>query len=157
MKWRDWLAQWGLDSLKINLQFLEMEWSPQDADRNAAWDLYVELLTRITGQPLADQHGDVKTALDSIHSLFPLTRDILRKHGPGCGQFAKVGIPVLNQIIRPFTTKWHRLSLDGAFNQPERCREFRAELGGIQSKLHAYTQALATMANVEDLTQLEKT
>ena len=37
MKWRDWLAQWGLDSLRINLQFLEMEWSPQDADRNAAW------------------------------------------------------------------------------------------------------------------------
>ncbi len=156
MKWRDWLAQWGLDSLRINLQFLEMEWTPQDADRNAAWDLYVELLTRITGQPLAAEHGDEASALASIHSLFDLTRDILRKHGPACGQFAKVAVPVLNQIIRPFTTKWHRLSLDGAFNQPGHCREFRIELAAVQSQLQAYTQALATMANVEDLTQLEK-
>ncbi|MBC8095912.1 MAG: hypothetical protein H7Y43_08870 [Akkermansiaceae bacterium] len=157
MKWRDWLAQWGLDSLKINLQFLEMEWTPQDADRNAAWDLYVELLTRITGQPLAAEHGDEQKALDSIYSLFPLTRDILRKHGPGCGQFAKVGIPVLNQIIRPFTARWHRLSLAGAFNEPARCGEFREELAALQERLQQYTQALAMMANVEDLTRLEKT
>jgi hypothetical protein len=156
MKWRDWLAQWGLDSLKINLQFLEMEWTPQDADRNAAWDLYVELLTRITSQPLPSECGDEMAALKSVHSLFPLTRDILRKHGPGCGQFAKVGIPVLNQIIRPFTARWHRLSLDGAFTQPERCREFRDELAVVQTLLHSYTQALAAMANVEDLTKLEK-
>ena len=31
------------------------------------------------------------------------------------GEFAKLTIPVLNQIIRPFTAKWHRLSLAGAF------------------------------------------
>ena len=156
MKWRDWLAQWGLDSLRINLQFLEMEWTPQDADRNAAWELYVELLTRITGQPLAQEQGDEKAALDSVYSLFPLTREIMRRHGPGCGQFARVAVPVLNQLIRPFTTKWHRLCLAGAFSDPARCHEFRAELAQVQSKLEAYTQALGTMANVEDLTQLEQ-
>lgn len=157
MKWRDWLAQWGLDSLKINLQFLEMEWTPHDADRNAAWDLYVELLTRITTQPLAAETGDEQTALDSIYNLFPLTRDILRKHGAGCGQFAKLAIPVLNQVIRPFTAKWHRLARADAFRQPARCREFREELLVLQGQLQQYTQALATMAAVEDLTKLEKT
>jgi len=155
MKWRDWLAEWGLDSLKINLQFLEMEWKPKDADRNAAWDLYIELLTRITTQPLPREHGDEQTALESVHKLFELTRDILHKHGPGCGEFAKVAIPVLNQIIRPFTAKWHRLCIAGAFKKPARCKEFREELEALQAKLQRYTQALAKMANVEDLTKLE--
>jgi hypothetical protein len=62
---------------------------------------------------------------------------------------------VLNQIIRPFTAKWHCLSLAGAFEEPVRCREFRAELAQLQPKLRDYTRALAAMAEVEDLTVLE--
>jgi hypothetical protein len=50
--------------------------------------------------------------------IFPLTREILRKHGSGAGEFAKLAIPVLNQIIRPFTAKWHRRSLADAFKNP---------------------------------------
>ena len=157
MKWRDWLANWGLDSLKINIKFLEMEWKPQVVDRNAAWDLYIELLTRIATQPLPREHGDEQAALDSVHKLFELTRDILHKHGPGCGVFAKVAIPVLNQIIRPFTAKWHRLSITGAFQDAAKCKDFRDELEALQIKLQHYTQALAKMANVEDLTKLETT
>jgi hypothetical protein len=156
MKWRDWLAEWGLDSLRINLKFLEMEWTPKDADRNAAWDLYIELLTRITTQPLAREDDDEQAALESIHKLFEITRDILHKHGAGCGDFAKVAIPVLNQIIRPFTAKWHRLTLAGALKNPARCKEFRDELVALQVQLDHYAQALAKMANVEDLTKLEK-
>jgi hypothetical protein len=157
MKLRDFLEQWGLSSLKLNLGFLQGEFQPQDPDRHAAWDLYVELLTRITTQHLAPEDGDEKTALESVHALFPLTREILKRHGSGAGQFAKLAIPVLNQIIRPFTAKWHRLSVTGAFGQPERCREFRAELSTLQHTLRDYTRALAAMANVEDLTVLEET
>lgn len=39
---------------------LEMEWKPQDEDKSAARELYVELLTRIATQPLDEQHGDEK-------------------------------------------------------------------------------------------------
>jgi hypothetical protein len=48
-----------------------MEWEPQDKDKNAAWELYIELLTRITTQPLAQTHGDEEMALKSIHTIFP--------------------------------------------------------------------------------------
>lgn len=157
MKRRDFLQKWGLASLKINLGFLDGQFVPQDPDRNAAWELYVELLTRVATQHLAPEDGDEKTALESLHALFPLTRDILRRHGSGCGEFAKLAIPVLNQIIRPFTAKWHRLALTGAFGDAARCCEFRAELAQLQPQLRAYTQALAAMANVEDLTALEET
>jgi hypothetical protein len=47
MKRRDFLEKWGLSSLKINLGFLEGQFAPQDPGRAAAWEPYVELLTRI--------------------------------------------------------------------------------------------------------------
>jgi hypothetical protein len=155
MKRRDFLEQWGLSSLTIKLGFLEGEFAPRDADRAAAWELYVELLTRITTQYLSPEDGDEKTALDSVHAIFPLTREILRRQGSGCGEFAKLAIPVLNQIIRPFTAKWHRLSLAGAFQDASRCQAFRVELSALQARLRDYTRALAAMADVEDLTGLE--
>ncbi len=156
MKRRDFLEQWGLSNLQIKLGFLQAEFSPSDADRAAAWDLYVELLTRITTQPLPDKDGDEKTALDSVYALFPLTREILRQHGPNCDEFAKLAIPVLNQIIRPFTAEWHKRSLAGDFEVPDACQEFRDTLKERQIDLRRYTQALAAMAEVEDLTELEE-
>ena len=157
MKLRDFLEQWGLTGLKLNLGFLEGSFEPRDPDRAAAWDLYIELLTRITTQHLPPDAGDEQAALDSVYQLFPLTREILKKHGSGSGEFAKIAIPVLNQIIRPFTARWHQRSLSKAFESSEQCAQFRAELATLQGKLRNYTQALAAMAAVEDLTTLEST
>jgi len=109
MKWRKWLENWDMTGLKINVGFLDMEWEPKDADKEAAWDMYIELLIRITTQRLPIDVGDEKTALDSIYSLIPLTRDIIKQHGRDCREFTKLAIVVLNQVIRPFTAKWHKL------------------------------------------------
>jgi hypothetical protein len=148
------LERWGLSALKLKLPFVDAEFNPCDSDRASAWELYVELLTRVTTQSLPVEHGDEKAALDSIFAIFPLTREILRKHGPS-NEFAKLAIPVLNQIIRPFTAKWHKLSLAGAFKEAAKCKKFRTELAILQPQLRRYTQALAELANVEDLTGLE--
>lgn len=74
MKWREWLEDWSMVSLKISVPYLEMEWAPKDEDRDAAWELYIELLTRITTQPLSQGHGDEGTALTSVCALRPDTR-----------------------------------------------------------------------------------
>jgi hypothetical protein len=153
---RNFLEKWGLSSLKINLGSLEGEFKPRDSDRVAAWELYVELLTRVTTQYLAPKEGGEPAALESVYAIFPLTREILKCRGSGSGEFAKLAIPVLNQMIRPFTAKWHRRSLAGAFGDSERCREFHAELSALQPRLRNYTRALADMAQVEDLTTLEE-
>jgi hypothetical protein len=157
MKRRDFLEKWGLSSLKINLGWLNGEFAPHDPDREAAWELYIELLTRVATQHLSPEDGDEKAALDSIHAIFPLTREILRRRGSGCGEFARLAIPVLNQIIRPFTAKWHRLSMVDAFKKAAARKQFRNDLAALQKLLRAYTSALAAMANVEDLTELEPT
>jgi hypothetical protein len=156
MKLRKWLEDWEMTSLKISFKFLEMEWKPNTADESAAWELYIELLTRISTQHLAPDDGDEKTALDSIHSLFALTRSILKAHTRDCQQFAKIAIPVLNQIVRPFTAKWHRLCLADAFLNEAQCKEFRNELNALQIELRNYTRMLGAMAGVEDLTALEE-
>ena len=155
MKLSKWLEDWEMTSLKINLKFLEMDWSPNTADQDAAWELYIELLTRTSTQYLQPDHGNEKTALDSIHSLFALTREILKGHGRVCQEFTKIAIPVLNQIVRPFTAKWHRLSLAEAFADESQCAAFRSELSDLQRELRKYTRMLGSMSGVEDLSQLE--
>ncbi|MGH8547277.1 MAG: hypothetical protein ACRERU_01490 [Methylococcales bacterium] len=157
MKWRDWLANWGMSSLRISTPFLDMEFEPQDEDHKAAWELYIELLTRVATQPLSYEHGDEKTALDRVHALFPTSRETIKKYGPRGQEFTKIAIVVLNQVVRPFTAKWHRLSLQGAFNDPVQCTAFREELAALQEKLLAYTRMLGDMASIEeDLTQIEE-
>ncbi len=155
MKWKKWLENWDMTSLKINLKFLEMEWTPKEADKNAAWELYIEMLTRISTQYLEPEHGDEETALQSIFSLFDLTRNIIKSHGRGCMEFSKIAVIVLNQKIRPFTAKWHKESIAGVFHDKEKCKIFRQELGELQKELRKYTKMLADMAGVEDLTSLE--
>jgi hypothetical protein len=155
MKWRKWLENWGMTSLKIKTPFLEMDWKPQDEDKAAAWEMYIELLTRITTQPLYTEQGDEKTALESVYSLFPITRQVLKNNTRYCIEFAKLAIVILNQIIRPFTAKWHRLSLQGAFDDPKKQAKFRKELEYLQVKLRIYASMLADMADVEDFSALE--
>lgn len=154
MKVKKLFENWDLTHLKINAGFLQMDWQPVEADRDAAWELYVEMLTRIAIQPLSDEHGDEKSALTSIYSLFPTTREILKHHGRDCVQFSKIAVVVLNQIVRPFTAKWHPISLTPEFSSIKNRSDFREELKTLQKSLISYTQLLAFIAKVEDLTAI---
>ncbi len=153
---KGWLNRAGMTGLSINAGILGMEFKPQNADRDAAWEMYVELLTRIATQPLPEPHGDEGTALESVFKLFEITRQVIKRHGWRCIEFTKIAVVVLNQIIRPFTARWHRLSLQGAFDDPEQCVQFRQELAELQTRLRGYNRLLAEMAGVEDLTGLEE-
>ena len=152
----DWLKKWKLDNLSIDAGFLSAEIKFSNADKLAAWELYVELLTRVSTQHLEPEHGDEGTALTSVFSLFGTTRDILKRHGPDTIQFSKIAIVVLNQVVRPFTAKWHRKSIAGAFDQETEQVAFRRELAAIQERLRNYSKLLSDIAGVEDLTRLEQ-
>lgn len=155
IKLGDLFRKFHLEKVRLNFKAVELEVSFQEVDKEAAWDLYVEMLTRIVTQPLPSQFGDEQTALESVYSLFPTTREILRHHGRSSIQFSKVAIPVLNQIIRPFTAKWHKESIAGAFEVESKKKQFRAELEELQKEVRNYNRMLAEIAGVEDLTNLE--
>lgn len=149
---KDLFEKWKLTSLKVNVRFLEMEFKPGDKDRDAAWALYVELLTRITTQTLKDEEGNEESALESVYSIFPITRTILKEYGRECAQFTKIAIVVLNQVVRPFTAKWHKSKVDGTF--AARTAEFRKDLKELQPKLNCYASMLSEIADVEDFTDV---
>lgn len=146
MKWRDLLTNWGLTKLQLKAGFVEAEFAPQDADRNAAWELYIELATRISTQPLPPDEGVEKTALASLHSLFASTRDILKRHGPGASRFAPVAIAVLNDILRPFLTRWHADFEAGRTFDDAEVALFRKQLEMLRQDLLEYSDLLARIA-----------
>ena len=154
MKWSKWLENWNMTGLRISDRFLNMDWNPSEHDKNAAWELYTELLTRIATQDITASSGDENSALTSIYSLFTTTRAIIKENGRGCIEFTKLAVVVLNQKVRPFTSKWHKLSIEGGFNDSALREEYRHELQALQAVLRIYTGMLADMAGVEDLTDL---
>ncbi|WP_432734667.1 hypothetical protein [Maridesulfovibrio sp. FT414] len=155
MKWIDWLNKWKFNCLKIKAPFLEMEWAPQEADKKAAWELYIELLTRVATQQLPQDHGNEEATLKSIYSLFDITRDVIKRNGKECKEFTKIAVVVLNQVIRPFTSKWHKKMITQEIKVNNSHKQFYEELIELQLSLKTYTRMLAEMAEVEDLTDLE--
>lgn len=151
-----WFAKFRLEKVKLGHDWANAQFTFEDSDRDAAWDLYVEMLTRVVTQPLPAGTGDEETALDSVYSLFPITREVLRRHGRRAFSFTKLAVPILNQIIRPFTAKWHVRRLAGDLADEEIRNEFRSELATLQEDLRNYNRMLAAIAGVEDLTYMEK-
>lgn len=153
MKIGQLFENWGLAGLKLNLGFLETEWEPQVKDSEAAWEMYVELLTRIATQPLPDDSGTERSALDSVYGLFNITRSILKKYGRESIGFAKIAVVILNQIVRPFTARWHKLAEEGAFQDADQAAIFRSELEALQSQLQNYMGLLADIVGIENIAE----
>lgn len=153
MKLKDLFNKVGLTNIKVNLQFIEAEFKLSNtADQDAAWEMYVELITRVATQDLHE--GDPKTALESLSRLFAITRDILKSKGKDAINFAKIAVVILNQVVRPFTSKWHPLSEE--LNQPENITKFRAELITVQTAVKKYASLLANMLEIEDISEVKE-
>lgn len=145
------------------------------AEREAAWKLYVEFGTRISTQPLASGTGSAREALSSLHSLFGITREILKEAGPEVGQsptgLGPVAIRILNDGLRPFLTKWHvaygdfELTAGLAMLREHSLRSipielvdqaawseldaFYAELEAVRLEMRKYVHQLAIIAGTE--------
>ncbi|MFE4599855.1 hypothetical protein ACFRKE_03280 [Kitasatospora indigofera] len=105
-------------NVKITIPFLGEiggEWEPDDAEQRAAWELYVELVTRVSVAPLREDEGSAREALTSMYALFAIVRDILKRYGPDVAptgarnevSFGILAVTVLNRAVRPVLSKWH--------------------------------------------------
>jgi hypothetical protein len=162
--------------LKLGPISLGGTWEPDEREMEAAWEMYIELSTRVSTQALNDDEGILREALGSLHDLFPITREILRRHGPtvarkkgkGNHSFAELAIYVLNYAIRPLLAKWHPLLEEYEAARPEetsvveheagweRAAELRGALDDLRSQLLEYANLLAAVAGVEPLIALEE-
>jgi hypothetical protein len=85
-----------------------------DADRlKVGWRIFVETASRISTQPLHQEAGLLREALQSLYTLFGLIRDELKSMSPTpptLGQsetIESVAFRLLNEHLRPFLALWH--------------------------------------------------
>ncbi len=152
-------------SLSLPFGIGSAEWEVTRTESKAAWELYIELVTRIAVQPLDTEQGLAREVMNSLHSLFASTRDILRKAGPEVGaahdSVGGISITVLNNGLRPFLEKWHPLlqtweAQRAAIISPkvheqawEHILTLRGELEALRQDLTKYAEALAEIAGVK--------
>ena len=157
MNYRDLFKRFGfkLEDWNLNLKFLSANFTPLRSDEDAAWEMYVYMITTVLTQRLESEHGMEEAALTSVYKLLQNTRYILIRHGRNAQRFSKIAIVVLNQMVRPFTAKWHRKCNNGAFSDSIQCNEFRSDLEKLQIELRKYSALLAYISNVEDITDIQ--
>jgi hypothetical protein len=164
------------DELTVGLNLkegpkIEGKWVLDDVQRKAAWEMYVELITRISVAELKEDEGLLREALSSLYTLFDTTRNILRKHGHSVAQpkdksdysFGYLAVAILNRELRPVLAKWHPLLLDYENTKPEgvsqlyhertwkRAQELRGILNETRLVLIDYANLLAEAAKVPSL------
>jgi hypothetical protein len=157
--------------LNLGILTIQGEWVPDKEEQLAAWEMYVELITRISVAELKEDEGLLREALSSLYSLFGATRQILRQHGPSVAQpkdksdvsFGEIAVKILNLVLRPVLAKWHPLLLDYENTKPEgvsqldherawkRAQELRRILNETRLILMDYANLLAEAAKVPSL------
>ncbi len=165
-----------LKSVKVSLKLpfigdTEGNWEPDESECNASWELYVELITRISVVELKPEEGLTREALSSLYTLFDTTRQVLRKYGPSIAQpkgqdklsFGYLAVAILNTVVRPVLAKWHPLLLDYENTKPSsvslleherqwsKNQKLRTALNDTRSVLIRYANILAEVAEVPPL------
>jgi len=166
----------ALTSVTVDLQLpyiggVSGTWEPDTKERSAAWELYVELVTRSATVELRSGECILREALTSLHSLFQTTRQILKNYGPEIAQpkgngkfsFGYLAVAILNTVLRPVLSKWHPLLSDYESRrdttlscyeherQWEHYDELLADIRGAQHTLINFANTLAEVAKVPSL------
>ncbi|WP_053653587.1 toll/interleukin-1 receptor domain-containing protein [Streptomyces sp. MMG1121] len=143
--------------------------APSESERMAAFDIQVELVTRIGVQELAPGTGSLREALSSLKSLIDFTRDTLHTYSvrleqgtpEGAATVQSLAYALINGTIRPFTTTWHpRLAayearraadlapLDHELAWPE-AAQMRADLAALREPLLRIAEGLADISGAD--------
>jgi hypothetical protein len=152
-----------LSEVKVTVpQISELTFVVNNDARQVAWKLYIETVTRVSTQQLADEDGFVREALTSLYSLFAITRDMLKASRPSApvsgGQTVEhLAVTMLNHELRPFLSKWHPRLREYEKTHPDDSesgwpdnRACRAELRRAQENLAGYALGFARLAGVRD-------
>jgi hypothetical protein len=152
-----------LTEVKITIpQFSELTFLVNDESRAVAWGLFIETVTRVATQPLDDEQGLIREAMNSLYGLFATTRDTLKGSrpsipAPGSQTVEHLAVTMLNWELRPFLSLWHpRLRQfeqehpDGPESAWPEAANCRAELRRTQEHLRRYALGFARLAGVRD-------
>lgn len=146
-------------------------WRPDEREQDAAWAMYIELVTRISVAELQPEDGLLRESLSSLYSIFTTTRQILRDYGPAVARpkeqgqlsFGYIAVSILNFVLRPVLAKWHPLLLDYEHQKEqsvsqlkheqvwERGPELRRDIERTRSVLLECTKLLAQISRIPSM------
>ena len=157
--------------VRLNLKIpgiggIQGTWEPDESEVRAAWELYVELVTRTPLGDIPPVEGSTRESLNSIYSLFDTTRAILRSSGPSVARpgggrklsFGYLAVSMLNLVLRPLLAKWHprlhaweRTNPDASEWEWQDRKEFLDDLDATREQLEQYADLFAEVAGVPEL------
>lgn len=151
----------SLTEIKVNVpQLSQLTFVVNNDAKRTAWELFVEVSTRISTQPLGDEEGFLREALNSLYHLFGRTRDLLAQSQPtrvtGGKTVEYLALTMLNQELRPFLSRWHplltRFERSGEADEAawEHNSTFRNELEQMRQRLIEFAFSFARLAGVPD-------
>lgn len=126
--------------------------TPTDT-RAASWEnitpshaLWVELASRSIGVPHPIPDGEEGATVQTIYSFFGRIRELMTQH-PAAREFHTVALQFLDDVLRPFTTRWKSSStIDGnSVIADDRKAAFRAEHSELQVKAFGIRKALEAL------------
>lgn len=160
-------GKWGYkcSQIQVNIpQISQITYIVDTKSRQVAWILFIETITRVSTQPLADDGGYLREALNSLYVLFGVTRDVLRSSEPSKNKTKNemtvemLAVLMLNTALRPFLTKWHPLLEDYLQKNPNGSEaewdlntECRKELAQVRILIIEYARGFGQLAEVKEL------
>jgi hypothetical protein len=148
-----------LTEITVNVpQLSQLTFVVNNDAKRTAWEIFIEVSTRISTQPLGEDEGFLREALNSLYSLFGRTRDLLARAQPskvsGGLTVEYLALTMLNNELRPFLSKWHprlaRFEQSGegdetSWRDNSMCRE---ELERLRQRLVEFALSFARLAGV---------
>jgi hypothetical protein len=142
---------------------------PGPVERAAAFDLQIELVTRVGVQPLAPHQGSLREALTSLHALFSTTREVLHRVATETAAplvLPRIAATLANEHLRPFLSTWHPALQRHEARRPdgtsptehehawESAAEMREDLDRLRLPLTRIAARLAELTGVDLLAEM---
>ncbi len=81
-----------------------------EVEQKAAWKLYFEFSTRVSGLEFNSEHSTLRSAMESLRRLCTITREILGEAGPevahGEKSLGMIAIKIMTEHLTPYLSKW---------------------------------------------------
>jgi hypothetical protein len=110
--WRRSLKSFEIEKAELGIGAGKITLRPNEADRQVAYQIWVELSTRKIGLPIDLQNDVVAEIYNSWHQFFTVTRDLIksvpvsRAADDSTRKIINLSIEVLNEGLRPHLTLW---------------------------------------------------
>ncbi len=110
--WRRRLKTFDIEKAELGIGVGTITLKPNDADRQVAYQIWVELSTRKIGLPIELQNDVITEIYDSWYHFFTVTRELIksvpvsRANTDSTHKIVNLSIEVLNEGLRPHLTLW---------------------------------------------------